>query len=64
MDRLRSLGLLAWSRVARPLRDFGFGRKSIWEGGVGLFLIGGVGALARASRNTRSPVHAQCCSAW
>ena len=32
-----------WDRVIRPLSDFGFGRKSIWEGGVGLFLMGGFG---------------------
>jgi len=30
-----------WERIIRPLRDFGFGRKNIWEGGVGLFLMGG-----------------------
>jgi ABC-type transporter Mla subunit MlaD len=24
-----------------PLSDFGFGRKSVWEGGVGLFLVSG-----------------------
>lgn len=41
-----SLIAAAWVRFVRPLRDFGFGRKSIWEGGVGLFIIGGVGALS------------------
>jgi hypothetical protein len=35
-----------WSRVVRPMQDFGFGRKSIWEGGVGLFLMGGLAFLA------------------
>lgn len=30
-----------WRRTLRPLSDFGFGRRSIWEGGVGLFLVSG-----------------------
>lgn len=30
-----------WKQTLRPLSDFGFGRKSIWEGGVGLFLVSG-----------------------
>ncbi|KAK9682432.1 hypothetical protein RND81_10G073200 [Saponaria officinalis] len=30
-----------WKRTLRPLGDFGFGRRSIWEGGVGLFLVSG-----------------------
>lgn len=30
-----------WRQTLRPLSDFGFGRKSIWEGGVGLFLASG-----------------------
>lgn len=25
----------------RPLSDFGFGSRSVWEGGVGLFLVSG-----------------------
>eukprot|EP00232_Nephroselmis_pyriformis_P027851 CAMPEP_0182868296 /NCGR_PEP_ID=MMETSP0034_2-20130328/9225_1 /TAXON_ID=156128 /ORGANISM="Nephroselmis pyriformis, Strain CCMP717" /LENGTH=403 /DNA_ID=CAMNT_0025000691 /DNA_START=119 /DNA_END=1330 /DNA_ORIENTATION=+ len=29
--------------LVRPLLDFGFGKKSMWEGGVGLFVISGVG---------------------
>ncbi|XP_057462331.1 protein TRIGALACTOSYLDIACYLGLYCEROL 2, chloroplastic-like isoform X2 [Actinidia eriantha] len=28
-----------WRQTVRPLSDFGFGRRSIWEGGVGLFLV-------------------------
>lgn len=28
-----------WRQTLRPLNDFGFSRKSIWEGGVGLFLM-------------------------
>lgn len=27
--------------VMKPLKDFGFGKKSIWEGGVGLFILSG-----------------------
>ncbi|KAH9606697.1 hypothetical protein KSS87_012180 [Heliosperma pusillum] len=30
-----------WKNTLRPLSDFGFGRRSIWEGGVGLFLVSG-----------------------
>ncbi|XAR55134.1 hypothetical protein NMG60_11030541 [Bertholletia excelsa] len=28
-----------WKQTFRPLSDFGFGKGSIWEGGVGLFLL-------------------------
>ncbi|KAL5052647.1 hypothetical protein RYX36_033329 [Vicia faba] len=35
-----------WRRTARPLTDFGFGGRSIWEGGVGLFLVSGAVLLA------------------
>ncbi|PSS04244.1 Protein TRIGALACTOSYLDIACYLGLYCEROL 2 like [Actinidia chinensis var. chinensis] len=28
-----------WRQIVRPLSDFGFGRRSFWEGGVGLFLV-------------------------
>lgn len=35
-----------WRQTLRPLSDFGFGRKSIWEGGVGLFLVSGAVMLA------------------
>ena len=31
------------SRLLRPLKDFGFGRKSFWEGGVGAFVFAGIG---------------------
>lgn len=30
-----------WKQTMRPLSDFGFGGRSIWEGGVGLFLVSG-----------------------
>ncbi|KAL5097744.1 hypothetical protein RYX36_002071 [Vicia faba] len=35
-----------WRRTARPLTDFGFGDRSIWEGVVGLFLVSGAVLLA------------------
>ncbi|CAN4078520.1 unnamed protein product [Withania somnifera] len=35
-----------WKRTTRPLSDFGFGKRSIWEGGVGLFIISGTVLLA------------------
>jgi hypothetical protein len=38
--------LQIWMSLVKPLRDFGFGRTNIWEGGVGLFLIGGMGVAA------------------
>lgn len=33
------------TRVMKPLQDFGFGKMSFMEGGVGLFVFAGVGAL-------------------
>ncbi|XP_027330509.1 protein TRIGALACTOSYLDIACYLGLYCEROL 2, chloroplastic-like [Abrus precatorius] len=30
-----------WRQTLRPLSDFGLGHRSIWEGGVGLFLVSG-----------------------
>ncbi|KAJ4823464.1 Protein TRIGALACTOSYLDIACYLGLYCEROL 2, chloroplastic [Turnera subulata] len=35
-----------WRQTMKPLGDFGFGRRSIWEGGVGLFLVSGAVLLA------------------
>ncbi|KAJ0979505.1 hypothetical protein J5N97_014979 [Dioscorea zingiberensis] len=35
-----------WKKTLQPLGDFGFGRKSIWEGGVGLFMVSGAALLA------------------
>ncbi|KAM0941344.1 putative protein TRIGALACTOSYLDIACYLGLYCEROL 2 [Dioscorea sansibarensis] len=35
-----------WNRTLQPLSDFGFGRRSIWEGGVGLFMVSGAALLA------------------
>ncbi|KAJ8755373.1 hypothetical protein K2173_019171 [Erythroxylum novogranatense] len=35
-----------WRQTLKPLGDFGFGRRSIWEGGVGLFLTSGAVLVA------------------
>ncbi|KAI6699814.1 hypothetical protein NL676_014138 [Syzygium grande] len=35
-----------WRQTLRPLSDYGFGRRSVWEGGVGLFLVSGAVLLA------------------
>lgn len=46
---LRELALYAqhlWRQLSSPLGNFGFGKRSIWEGGVGLFLAAGVVLLA------------------
>lgn len=37
---------MIWRQTLRPLNDFGFGHRSIWEGGVGLFLVSGAVILA------------------
>ncbi|GAV92947.1 MCE domain-containing protein, partial [Cephalotus follicularis] len=37
---------IIWRQTLRPLSDFGFGSRSIWEGGVGLFLVSGAVLLA------------------
>ncbi|KAH0462506.1 hypothetical protein IEQ34_010081 [Dendrobium chrysotoxum] len=31
-----------WRQTLQPLSNFGFGQRSIWEGGVGLFVVSGV----------------------
>ncbi|AEE76364.1 Protein TRIGALACTOSYLDIACYLGLYCEROL 2 [Arabidopsis thaliana] len=35
-----------WRQTLKPLSDFGFGKRSIWEGGVGLFIVSGATLLA------------------
>lgn len=35
-----------WKKTVQPLSDFGFGRRSIWEGGVGLFVVTGAALVA------------------
>ncbi|KAI3995840.1 hypothetical protein MKX01_020375 [Papaver californicum] len=35
-----------WKQTLHPLSDFGFGKKSVWEGGVGLFVVSGAVLLA------------------
>ena len=36
------------TRIMKPLQDFGFGRSSFWEGGVGLFVFSGIGECVGA----------------
>ena len=33
-----------FTKLISPLRDFGLGKSSLWEGGVGLFIFAGIGA--------------------
>lgn len=35
-----------WHKLVGPLREFGFGRRSVWEGGAGVFVVGGVALIA------------------
>lgn len=35
-----------WKRALHPLSGFGFGKKNIWEGGVGLFIVSSTVLLA------------------
>jgi len=37
-----------WRRTLQPLGDYGFGTRSVWEGGVGLFMVSGAALLALA----------------
>ena len=37
-----------FTKLIRPLRDFGLGKSSLWEGGVGLFVFAGIGEPAAA----------------
>ncbi|KAL5203282.1 hypothetical protein ABZP36_014234 [Zizania latifolia] len=37
-----------WRRTLRPLGDYGFGARGVWEGGVGLFMVSGAALLALA----------------
>jgi hypothetical protein len=34
-----------WMQLTQPLRNFGYGRRSMWEGGVGLFIMVAGGLL-------------------
>lgn len=43
------------TRLLKPLRDFGFGRVSFWEGGVGLFVFAGIGAPLQPLRALSAP---------
>ncbi|KAG0590921.1 hypothetical protein M758_1G130700 [Ceratodon purpureus] len=35
-----------WRQILGPLSNFGFGKRSVWEGGVGLFVMAGTVILA------------------
>lgn len=37
-----------WKRTLQPLGDYGFGRRGVWEGGVGLFMVSGAVLFALA----------------
>jgi hypothetical protein len=37
-----------WRRTLQPLGDYGFGKRSVWEGGVGLFMVSGAALLSLA----------------
>lgn len=34
-----------WQRIFAPLANFGYGTSSIWQGGVGVFILTGIGML-------------------
>lgn len=46
LSNLLSLPSALWQQVLRPLGNFGYGKRSVWEGGVGLFVISGAVLLA------------------
>ncbi|XP_074587282.1 protein TRIGALACTOSYLDIACYLGLYCEROL 2, chloroplastic-like [Curcuma longa] len=37
-----------WRQSLQPLGDYGFGQRSVWEGGVGLFMVSGAAVFALA----------------
>ena len=39
--QLLSIPRSIWKQLLTPLNNFGFGQRSIWEGGVGIFIISG-----------------------
>ncbi len=41
MARVLEVPGRVWQQVLHPLSDFGFGKRSVWEGGVGLFVMAG-----------------------
>ncbi|KAL3681410.1 hypothetical protein R1sor_024366 [Riccia sorocarpa] len=44
--RIFSVPKSVWKSIVSPLNNFGFGSTSIWEGGVGLFVVSGVVLIA------------------
>jgi len=45
-SNILSLSGAIWRQVMVPLSNFGFGKRSVWEGGVGLFVMSGMVVLA------------------
>ena len=43
---VKSVISIIWAQTIAALRDFGFGRTNVWEGGVGLFILGGISLTA------------------
>lgn len=37
---------IIWKRASQQMSGFGSGRRSVWEGGVGLFIVSGVSLFA------------------
>lgn len=50
-------------KVQKSIRDFGFGKRSFVEGGVGLFVFTGIGALLQSSC-TRATAVLLACDFW
>ena len=45
-SNILSLPGAIWRQILGPLSNFGFGKRSVWEGGVGLFVLSGMVVLA------------------
>lgn len=41
-QNILSLPGAIWRQILTPLSNFGFGKRSVWEGGVGLFVLSGM----------------------
>ena len=49
------------SKVMRPLKDFGFGKHSFMEGGVGLFIFAGIGTQPGRVRESQALLASRGC---
>ena len=49
------------SKVMRPLKDFGFGKHSFMEGGVGLFIFAGIGTQPGRNKVYKALVASRGC---